>query len=140
LIRTFALFVLVLWMMALGTIASCTGARADQLHPVYLGKWCHQSGNAKSKNKTYYRDGGRCFKEDMLIIEPTGYHGWEFDCRYISIKNTGQRLPASTKPRKADWIPVVRIFAHCEAEGEEPANPEFILKYYKGTLTIAEAN
>ena len=136
-IRTFALFVLVVWLMGLGALGSC--ARADQLHPNYLGKWCHQSGHAKSKDKTYYRDSSRCSKDDMLIIERTGYHGWEFGCRYISIKNTGQRLPASTKPKKHDWIPVVRISAHCEGEGEEPSNPEFILKYYKGTLTIAEA-
>jgi hypothetical protein len=136
-IGTFALFVLVLWLMALGY---CSGARADQLPPVFLGKWCHQSGDEKSKGKTYHRVGSRCSKEDMLVIEPTGYHGWEFGCRYISIKNTEQRLPASTKPRKANWIPVVRISARCEAEGEEPAKPEFILKYYKGALTIAEAN
>jgi hypothetical protein len=136
-IRMFALFVLVLWLMGLGALGSC--ARADQLNPVYLGKWCHQPGHEKSTDKTYYRDASRCSKEDMLIIEPTGYHGWEFGCRYISIKNTGQRLPAFTKLRKADRIPVVRISARCEAEGEEPSNPEFILKYYKGTLTIAEA-
>ena len=135
-IRAITLFVLVVWLMALGY---CSGARADQLHPVYLGKWCPQPGDEQSKDKTYYRDGSRCSKNDMLIIERTGYHGWEFGCRYISIKHTGQRLPASTKPGKAGWIPVVRISARCESEGEEPSSPEFILKYYKGTLTIGEA-
>jgi hypothetical protein len=74
-----------------------------------------------------------------LVIERAGYHGWEFGCRYISIKHTGQKLPASTKPKKADWIPVVHISAHCDGEGEAPSNPQFVLKYYKGTLTIAEA-
>ena len=133
--RTIALFVLVVWLMGLGAVGSC--ARADQLHPVYLGKWCHLPGGEKSLAQIYFRDGRKCAKDDMLIIERTG--GWEFGCRYISITQTGQKLPASTKPRKADWIPVVRVAARCEGEGDEPSNAQFVLKYYKGMLTIAEA-
>jgi hypothetical protein len=134
-IRTIALFVLVLWLMALGC---CSGARADELPAIYLGKWC-PAGDEKSTEKTYFPDDGKCAEKNVLTIEHTRYHGWEFGCRYISIKHTGQKLPASTKPKKHDRIPVVRISARCDAEGEEPSNPEFILKFYKRTLTIAEA-
>jgi hypothetical protein len=48
-LRSFFLFLFVVWMMALGTVASCTGARADELHPLYRGKWCHQPGDEESK-------------------------------------------------------------------------------------------
>jgi hypothetical protein len=79
-----------------------------------------------------------------VMTKDNGYmeitHDGFDDCKFISIKHTGEKLPASTKPRKEDWIPVVRITARCaknKMSGTFKLQSTF--KYQKGTLSLSEA-
>jgi len=49
-------------------------------------------------------------------------------------------MPVIFGQRSQIGFPLFACLPRCEAEGEEPPNPEFILKYCKGALTIAETN
>jgi hypothetical protein len=99
-IRSLFLLLFVIWVTALGTLASCGQAGADPLPNIYLGKWCHLTGDEKSTEQIYFRDDGKCPEDSMLTIEHTRYHGWEFGCRYTSIKHTGEKLPGVNEPEK----------------------------------------
>jgi hypothetical protein len=92
-------------------------ANADPLPNVYLGHWCFQDETAlpvtteKEREECYVRDG-------YMEIRRDGYSMHEQKCKYVSIKHTGEKQPASTKSRKADWILVIRILARCKGDLE----------------------
>src|SRR5262245_28097664 len=98
-------------------------ARADPLPDIYLGRWC-LSENSHHYDVGIYRMIGTeeewktCQDRDAnLEIKRSGWERYEDSCKFISIKYTGEKMPVSTKPRKEDWIPVVRIIARCYVEG-----------------------
>jgi hypothetical protein len=74
---------------------------------IYLGRWC-QDGDTALRVMTE-KEWNECRDGDGYIeIRRDGYSMHEQECRYVSIKHTGEKWPTSTKPRKEDWIPVNR--------------------------------
>jgi hypothetical protein len=102
-------------------------AKADPLPNVYLGRWCFIYETVLIRKE--------CHNDGAVEIRRDGYSMHEQECKYASIKYTGEKSPASTKPRKEDWIPVVRIVAHCKGEGET-WKEQRELRYYKGDLIV----
>jgi len=52
-----------------------------------------------------------------MEIKRSGLERNDISCKFISVKYTGEETPFSTQPRKQDWVPVVRVFARCHAQG-----------------------
>jgi hypothetical protein len=101
-------------------MTSAQAAQADTLPSIYLGLWCITSdGNDSSMTAewpTTEEERKQCRDSDsFLIVKHNGLEGHEWGCKFVTIKHSGEMRPISTKPRKEDWVPVVRVTARCIA-------------------------
>jgi hypothetical protein len=135
-----------LLLTGIATLFLATGtANADPLPNIFLGRWCHSDGGALEGSTNLYlkieaeREWEVCRDGDKYM-EITR-HGWkriEEDCKFISVKHTGEKTPVSTKPKKEDWVPVVRITARCHFE-DGTAKVRVTFRYVKvGVLLLDE--
>jgi hypothetical protein len=116
--------------LATGTV------HADPLPDIYLGRWCYHNGGygmVKTEKEWEACLGGDGYME----IKRYGLARHEEDCKFISVKYTGEKTPASTKPTKEDWIPVVRITARCVGEDATAWKSRITFKYVKGGGMLA---
>jgi hypothetical protein len=116
---------------------SITSAKADEMPGIYLGQWCLSSPEEGRESFYFPREPNEeCeYSDGYLTLKRNGYEAHEQTCRYVSVKKTGKTLPASTKPTKADWIPVMDVVARCHGEGETWSE-KLRLSYYKGSLSV----
>jgi hypothetical protein len=101
--------------------------------PRYVGEWCE----SRNDDALFFPRGvdGCDVRHGNLTVTAEGMSGFEYDCRFVSVKRTGRTLPASTKPTRADWIPVMSVVARCSGEGSKWST-RLELSYNKGSLTI----
>lgn|SRR5262249_10302789 len=113
-------------------------AHADPLPNIFLGRWCHNDNDFLYHTVKTNEEWKTCQDNDgQMEINRHGFERYEESCRFVSIKYTGEKMPMSTKPRKEDWVPVVRITARCYVEGIN-GKAQIILRYIKeGAMTIA---
>src|SRR5262249_2872129 len=111
-------------------------AHADPLPNIYLGRWCHSGNGLYGMVKTE-KEWEACRDGDgYMEIKRYGWARHEEDCKFVSVKYTGEKTPASTKPTKKDWIPVVRITARCVGE-DATWKSRITFKYVKGGMLSA---
>jgi hypothetical protein len=137
----------ILIFLLLGTtVLAAVPAHADPLPDVYLGGWC--LGDSSADPITTKEERKECVANDnvsYLEIKRDGYlelrhYGGNQTCKFVSIKQTGEKWPASTKPRKEDWIPLVRVLARCEERDDKrnvyTYNELLEMVYSKGVLSM----
>ena len=96
--------------------------QADELPRIYFGKWCGSSDNSlfKQRDSVYGEKNENCGQDNsQLILNRDGFAVGEQNCRFTSLRKTGQSLPRATKPAKGDWpkgdwVPEVDAFADCK--------------------------
>src|SRR5215470_17135082 len=113
-----------LLLASIAALLLATGAaHADPLPNIYLGHWCLDNKNSDERGSFYgavttEKEWEACQARDgHMEIKYSGFERYEDSCKFVSVKHTGEKTPLSTKPRKEDWVPVVRIFARCYVEG-----------------------
>ena len=118
-------------------------AHVDPLPNIYLGRWCLDNKNSDDRGSVYgavytEKEWEACQARDgHMEINRSGFERYEDSCKFVSVKYTGEKMPLSTKPRKEDWVPAVRIFAHCYVEGMTYKG-RIILRYVKGGGLLLE--
>ena len=121
------------------SLLSAGTAHADPLPNIYLGRWCLDNKNSDDRGSVYTeKEWEACQARDgHMEINRSGFERYEDSCKFVSVKYTGEKMPLSTKPRKEDWVPAVRIFAHCYVEGMTYKG-RIILRYVKGEGLLLE--
>jgi len=80
----------------------------------------------------------QCEKQGYIQLKRGGYELHEVSCRYVSIRHTGQTMPAHTKPsRKEHWIPVIHVKAQCSGI-DQKWTEELKFSYNKSVLGISD--
>jgi hypothetical protein len=115
------------------------------LPTIMLGEWCNDYGttlfNEKGKPIGRSFSHSRLNEGDPLTVRRNGYGTLEQGCDFVSLERTGRVEAASTKPRREDWIPVMRGIARCIGEdGGQWSSVRFELEYYKTILTLTAWN
>jgi hypothetical protein len=111
------------YLLAAVLAFSACAANADPLPDVLLGRWCGVQSDRDDGIIEYIKaftkeEWTACLDSDgYLEIKRDRWEGHEESCKFISVKHTGEKTPASTKPTRKDWVPVVRITARCTGEG-----------------------
>ena len=125
---------------AIGLAATTLLAHADPLPNWYLGSWCLADRTADPIETEEERRACTDRENTSLEFRRDGYQelmsaSERSDCKFIAIKHTGEKWPASTKPRKEDWVPLVRVLARCVQNGQV-SNELIEMVYSKGTLSV----
>jgi hypothetical protein len=124
-----------IFLTGIAALFLATGtAHADPLPDVYLGRWCLWSGDPVEMygSISTEKEWEACRDRDRhMEITQRSLTRYEDSCKFVSIKYTGEKTPMSTKPKKEDWVPVVRITARCYAEGRT-GKEQITLRYIKG--------
>src|SRR5262249_55289128 len=112
-----------LLLISIAALLLATGtAHAAPLPNMFLGRWCYSHGYynwvTEEEDVTKEEAWEKCRGGDgYLEITRRGWTRHEEDCKFISIKYTGEKSPTNTQPSKDDWVPIVRVTARCSGEG-----------------------
>ena len=111
-------------------------ALAEPLPPIMLGEWCLTQaavGDGNFMDRKGVDD--RC--TTVLEISKTGFvdRGGVIECRFASLRRTGQMSAPHTKSYPHEMIPIMRGVANCDTEGER-GRVRFELEYHKGLLAM----
>jgi hypothetical protein len=125
------------YLLATTLILTSSLASADPLPSNYLGKWClirneYYTTDTKYERITTEEELKTCRTGDgYLEIKRDRWEGQEDQCKFTSVKRTGESTPVSTQPRKGDWVPIVRVAMSCSGQGTRwKAKSTFM--YWKG--------
>jgi hypothetical protein len=108
-----------LLLIAAALLAATAPANADPLPNGYLGRWCF---NGNSYEAVDGKDWETCLDGDgYMEIKRNGWIGHEENCKFISIKDTREKIPREDDVGrdiwKGAWRPVLHITARCAGEG-----------------------
>ena len=144
--KTLTAIALVLALCSSASAAQRYSAPPPKLKPgpaalptIMLGAWCSVD-EAVGHQEMFQRkdlvgdDPDNC--RTTITLTRDGYDsGEESFCRFVSLRRTGGVSPASTQPRREDWIPIMKGIAHCKGEMVD-MRVRFTLEYYKAVLYL----
>lgn len=93
-------------------------AKADAIPDAMIGRWCYAGEYGEGAGLTYEpvteADWEKCKQRDgYLTVNANGHIAHEANCRYVTIKRTGEKTAPHTKPLPSELVPVVRVRARC---------------------------
>jgi hypothetical protein len=92
-------------------LAFASPAKADNLHPLFLGKWCE----IDTTNYYFAPDEEACnSRPEQMTISRQSIDGFEWHCDVLSVQNTKKRTTAWNNEK----VPVTIVRARCHEGGD----------------------
>ena len=124
-----------LLLIATALLALTAPANADSLPDAYLGRWCFNGNGYKSVDSE--AEWKACLAGDgYMEIKRDGWVGHEETCKFISIKNTSEKIPRENEVGrdiwKGSWRPIIYVTARCRFFEDPPWNVRLKIRWFRG--------